>query len=190
MAERLHSRNASLTVIVVGGVVNTIFLGTRQSTHDVDILGTNLNNDQLRMLDDAAHYAEQRSPVPLGAEWFNSDTKMWLGPDLHRELTNIAMEQDERVFQRPGLTLLAAPWNYAFCAKIARILTGEVRPYDLTDAATYLHRYIQRNGGRPVQVGQIEGWAQRFGRSTDRAYLIREVNAEYRRLYRHEGIVR
>ena len=191
MAQYLAQRKEPLTVVTVGGAVNTILLRSRQTTHDIDFFGVHLNNHKLRLLNDAARYAAERCSAPLGTNWFNNETVLFLGQTLHREVTEAAYQQNDVVFQRPGLKILAAPWNYAFCAKIARLVSGVPRSYDLADAVTYLRRYITQTGGgsKPVKVATIEGWARQFRHETKRDFLLRNVNSEYRRRYRCDGIV-
>src|SRR4051794_1537348 len=41
-------------------------------------------------------------------------------------------------------------------------MSNRARPYDLADAVSYLHYYIQRHDGRPVSASVIRGWAQAF----------------------------
>lgn len=48
MADFIDSQRQYITIITVGGAVNTLLLRNRQSTHDIDFLGTNINNDQRR----------------------------------------------------------------------------------------------------------------------------------------------
>lgn len=190
MASYLNRKNAQITVIAVGGAVNTIFLKTRNSTHDVDIFGSNLDNSSRMLLDEALHYAIQQSPSPLGTDWMNTENQMWLSPTLHRELTNEAIRQNVRVFDRAGLRVLAAPWEYAFSGKISRLLTGgsQIRPYDLKDAIHYLSRIVNQHGGQPIPVATVEGWARRFHHDTSRTFLTKTVNADYRRQYGRNGI--
>jgi hypothetical protein len=190
----LHRRNAQLTVIAVGGAINIIFLNTRNSTHDVDIFGSNLDIAARMLLDEAMQYAIQQSPSPLGTDWMNTENQMWLSPNLHRELTDEAIQQDVTVFNSPGLRVLAAPWEYAFSGKVQRQLTGgnQARPYDLSDAVHYLNRIINPrggSGGRPVPMATIEELARRFNHATNRNFLMNRVNAEYRRRYGSNGIV-
>lgn len=111
MADYIDSQHEHITVITVGGAVNTMLLQTRQTTHDVDFFGTNLNNTQRVLLDDAAKYAERRSPTPLGGEWLNNQTMLWLPPDVHRTVTEEALLQNDVVFDKRGLKVIAAPWN-------------------------------------------------------------------------------
>jgi hypothetical protein len=191
MAAYLHEKHKQLTVIAVGGAVNTIFLRTRNSTHDVDIFGSNLGNQDRILLDEAMHHAREQSTTPLGTDWFNTENQMWMTSRLHKELTNEAIEQNAVVYNQPGLTVLAAPWEYAFSGKISRLLKGgdQVRPYDVSDAVHYLDIYIKQGSGQPVPVTTIEGWAKRFGHTTKRSYLLNEVNAKYKAQYKGTGIV-
>jgi hypothetical protein len=46
MANYLHRKNENITVIAIGGAVNTLLLQSRETTHDVDFLGTNMGNRQ------------------------------------------------------------------------------------------------------------------------------------------------
>ena len=191
MANYIHQRQQSLTIITVGGAVNTLLLQNRQSTHDVDFFGTNLDNDQRILLDKAAREAERRSAQPLGGEWFNNQTVQWLPPNVHKRVTAEALALNEIVFQRSGLKVVAAPWNYAMCGKMNRLARASElhRPYDASDAASYLHYYIERSNSGSVSATQVKQWCQDYQKSTSDA-VIRAVNAEYRRLYRSDGIVR
>lgn len=162
MAVYIDRRRQNITIITVGGAVNTMLLQSRQSTHDVDFCGTNLNNDQRILLDEAARYAEEQSQTPLGGEWFNNQMMLWLPPNIHRQVTQEALEQDEVVFERRGLKVVAAPWKYALCGKMNRLVRPhEARPYDVTDAASYLHHYILKHGG-PVSAAQIKQWCRAY----------------------------
>lgn len=86
-------------------------------------------------------------PVPIGGTWLNSETMLWLTIDIHRELTRVSLEQDEIVFESPRLKIVAAPWSYAFTAKVDRILKpARSRVYDVSDAAVYLRHFIKSHG--------------------------------------------
>lgn len=187
MANYIDSQRQYITVITVGGAVNTLLLQNRPSTHDVDFLGTNLNNDQRVLLGEAAKYAERRSQKPLGGEWVNNQTMLWLPPDVHRTVTEQALQQNEVVFRRKGLKIVAAPWNYAFCGKMNRLVRADqARAYDLTDAVSYLHRYIQIHGG-PISVALIKEWCKSYQKDTSDD-VIRNIKKEYRRQYGADGI--
>ncbi|KAL9137071.1 MAG: hypothetical protein Q9175_001719 [Cornicularia normoerica] len=187
MAEFIDRQRQNITIITVGGAVNTLLLQNRLSTHDVDFFGTNLNNDQRLLLDEAARYAERQSQTPLGGEWFNNQTMLWLPPNVHRKVTQEAFEQDEVVFERRGLKVVAAPWKYALCGKMNRLFRpDQARPYDVTDAASYLHYHILRHGGH-ISAARIKRWCQGYQKDTSDD-VIRAVNEEYRRLYGRNGI--
>lgn len=196
MAEYLDSKGQTLTVITVGGAVNLLLLRSRQTTHDVDFFGTNLTNSQRVALEEAAKFAENQSSAPLGAEWFNNATQLWLSQPLHRQLTDQAIQQNEIVFQRGGLTVIAAPWMYAFASKMHRVAQsrrGErgasARPYDPTDAAAYLHKYIQTREGRAPVESDVQARCGEYGFLVD-AIDLQAVNDEHRRLYHVDGIVK
>ena len=187
MAAYIHARHQTITTITVGGAVNTLLLQSRPSTHDVDFLGTNLTNDQRVLLDEAALHAETQSPTPLGGEWFNNHAILWLPPNVHREVTREALEQHEILFQRPGLEILVAPWHYALCGKMNRLVRErERRPYDVADAAAYLRQYVLRHG-ETVSKGSIWRWCDVYQKDTSED-VICAVNEEYRRLYGSDGI--
>ena len=81
---------------------------------------------------------------------------MWLLPDMQQKLMTLAIEQQVEVFNRPGLTLLAAPWEYAFTAKISQLVSRvQAHNYDLDDAVNYLHQVIALDN-RPVNLASIE----------------------------------
>ena len=65
MAAFIDRQGQVITIIAVGGAVNTMLLQSRLSTHDMDFFGTNLNNDQRTLLNEAAGCAEMQSRTPL-----------------------------------------------------------------------------------------------------------------------------
>jgi hypothetical protein len=56
MAGYISEQEEDLTVIIVGGVVNSLIGRDRRSTYDVNFLGTNLNSSQRVLLGKAAKY--------------------------------------------------------------------------------------------------------------------------------------
>lgn len=103
-------------------------------------------------------------------------------------LVRKAKEQNDIVFQAPGLTALAAPWNYAFVNKVSRMAQGTSRPYDAKDAAAYLHQYIRRHGGRAVDLGAICEWGRLY-RAAVPSMMLEQVNQSYVKSYGKNGIV-
>ncbi|KAG5931632.1 hypothetical protein E4U53_001672 [Claviceps sorghi] len=147
------SRNVTkhVTVIAVGGALNTLYLQSRNVTHDVDIFGTNSPMQpgfslmrRCKTLSDTTAISK-----PTGS---NTETQMWMPEPLHSRLTQAAERQNVRIFDMPGLTIYVAPWAYAFSAKVNRLLTGggQSRSYDLNDAITYIHEYIASHGNKRI----------------------------------------
>ncbi|KAL2370250.1 hypothetical protein RJ035_000616 [Blastomyces gilchristii] len=153
MAEFLSQRKEEMTVTAVGGVVNTLFLHNRMSTHDVDIFGSNLNNNSRVLFDEAMQYAIRRSSAPLGTDWFNTENQIWLSPSLHRELTEEAMRQNVVVFHRRGLKVLACTME--LCLLGQNFQTAHRR---VSDSPLRLSR---RRSLSP-SVHQLSRWPTRF----------------------------
>ena len=187
MADCIASQRQDITIVIVGGAVNTLLIQNRRSTHDIDFFGTNIDGHQRILLDDAVRYAERRSRTPLGGEWFDNQTMLWLPPSIHRTVTEEALEQNEVVFERKGLKVVAAPWKYALCGKMGRLVRpAQAQPYDITDAASYLRQHILKHG-EPVSVAHIKRWCQDYQKDTSDD-VIRAINTEYRGLYGEDGI--
>ncbi|KAM0804881.1 hypothetical protein BDR22DRAFT_799805 [Usnea florida] len=187
MADFIACQQQSITIVIVGGAVNTLLIQNRRSTHDIDFFGTNIDGHQRVLLDDAARYAERRSQVPLGGEWFDNQTMLWLPPNIHRKVTQEALEQNEVVFEREGLKVVAAPWKYALCGKMGRLIRpSQAQPYDVTDAASYLRQHILKHGG-PVAEANIKRWCQDYLKDTSDEVIL-AVNIEYQHLYGEDGI--
>ncbi|KAK4040764.1 hypothetical protein C8A01DRAFT_45966 [Parachaetomium inaequale] len=185
VSQYIAQRNRHLSVITVGGAVNTLYLRSRDTTHDVDVFGSDLGN-QSRILLDAAIYDAHHHIPALGTDWLNTETQMWMPGPMHSELTEMARQQNVQVYHSQSFTILAAPWEYAFTTKFSRILLGgdQARPYDLPDAVTYIHQYIQSHGNQPVPIPTVVGWARRWHHEITEDILINRVNPEYRRRYR------
>jgi hypothetical protein len=107
---------------------------------------------------------------------------------LQADLARRAESQNEIVFQETGLTVFAAPWDYAFCTKMDRMHKRSRRPYDIDDAVRYLHRYISLHGNRPVRVQDVRAWAQTYGVRAEDA-IIAEINQHYVEHYGSQPIV-
>jgi hypothetical protein len=111
----IAKKKANVTVIAIGGAVNTIYLGTRNATHDVDFFNNRLTITDFEHLIQGAHNAVKHNNN-LGEEWFNNRTIFFIPHDQRQTLTNEAFEQGEIIFDKPGLTVLAAPWSMHFAA--------------------------------------------------------------------------
>ena len=188
MANYIDSKGQSITIITLGGAVSTVLLQSRSTTHDVDFFGTNLDNQQRRLLGAAAKYAENHSHSPLGRDWFNNHTMVLLPADVHERITREALQQDEVVFEQRGLKVIAATWNYALCAKMDCLSKPySDRPHDLHDAVVYLHSHIQKQGG-PVRVAQIKEWCRTYRKETS-DNVISQVNTAYKQKHKTDGIL-
>lgn len=111
---------------------------------------------------------------------------------MQAELTQAAREQNVRIFDRAGLMIYAAPWDYAFSAKINRILhpQGQERPYDLDDAVVYINRYIRAHGNQPVKVATALEWARRYHHDCNEDILLKAVSPRHLERYRQHAFVR
>ncbi|KAL9102764.1 MAG: hypothetical protein Q9163_002126 [Psora crenata] len=187
-ADHLHSKGADIMIIAVGGAVNTILLETRESTHDVDFFMPSDRRQQGKLIEEAAQVAEARSSLPLGGEWLNNSASLYIPRTIRQELSQEAIAQNAVVFRRPGLTILAAPWIYALCAKIQRLGdTRKRRSYDATDAATYLYHFNSQHGQHSVQFQYLVERAAHY-QTAITADVCRQLDAEYQTRYGKNGI--
>ncbi|KAG5918110.1 hypothetical protein E4U42_006994 [Claviceps africana] len=184
VAQYIANCGQHVTVVAVGGAVNTLYLQSRNKTHGVDIFGTTFTNAARMLLDEAMQDA-QRHCRDLGTDWLNTETQMWMPGPLHRRLTEAAERQNVRIFEMPGLTIYAAPWAYAFSAKVNRLLTGgdQGRSYDLDDAITYIHEYIASHGNQRIPMATALDWARQFNHDSSASFIRTRVNKAYRRKY-------
>jgi hypothetical protein len=105
--------------------------------------------------------------------------------------------QNEVIFERKGLKVIAATQDFAICMKLNRLTCGEQIPgergeepaYDVSDAVSYLHHYVKMYGSALVTEAEIRRWARRYDQNTD-TKAIRRVMREYRCRYGIPGIVR
>ena len=188
MAEYLSQRGANMTLIAVGGAVNCCVLRSRPTTHDLDFFTTTLSTQDIRLLRDAGAHAAARSSIPLGGNWLNNETEGFITDDVRRFLASQAAQQ-QPLFQDRGLTVLVAPWNYAFVAKLTRMVQpGRRRPYDLDDAVAYLREWILQHRNHAVPVGEIRDWGRTFRHLTPDE-MLREVQTQYKSMYGRTAII-
>lgn len=188
VADYLKCRKESFTLVAVGGAVNTILLRSRETTHYVDFFCQLLKEPRLGMLRDAGVHAAQMSSLPMSLDWLNNATARIPGVAEHIDnLVKEAASQNAVVFQKPGLKVLAAPWNYSFIKKVSSISRGTGRDYDGDDAVAYLHQHINRHSGRPVPFRVVQEWGARY-RSLCPAEIVQQVNELYHRTHGTYGI--
>ena len=193
MAGYLACHNQDLTIITVGGPINTLLLKEQRTRQHLDYLGIDFGSQQRKIFREAARYAESRCSGTLGDAWFNKpgNEPLTFPRDVSVAIIGNAINQNEIVFQARGLTILAAPWDYAFCASLSRLTLGHpslCRPYELSDAIAYLRRYIETHGDRQVSIQQIQSWARTYGTSLTET-MARYVSGRYRIIYKRDGVV-
>ncbi len=107
-----------------------------------------------------------------------------------QRLYDEGVTQNDVVFNEPGLTVYAAPWRYALCAKLDRLSKTGARPYDMSDAVDYLDRLIGKRGGRQaVKKSELRAWADEFKFTVPSDTLIKRLGDEYKKKYGGVGIV-
>lgn len=160
----LAAKNTQITLIAVGGVVNTLLLENRVHTRDVDFFNDNLTVEDTAFILQGARYATKMNRS-LEPEWLNNHTVLFIPVDIRRVLTSEAFTQNEIVFDSPSLRLIAAPWEYLFCTKVDRITrTGNntLRPYDQTDAIYYLRRHLSCSSISGITLARLRLYFARY----------------------------
>lgn len=179
MASFLDQRGVRAQLATVGGAVNTLYLRSRQSTHDIDFFLNESKSSLHHVLHEAARFANRQRSGRLGAEWFNNATQLFMPAKLQQQLFDAAVEQGAKVYDRGGLTVYAGPWPYALCGKLNRLSDADSRTYDLADATVYLHEYFRTSRRSNVGVRQIQKWCNQFSQKTTEGVLRRLDEAYY-----------
>lgn len=125
LGDLLKQKNQSLDLVCCGGIVSVLYHGSRQMTHDVDVLfpSNPIIVDILKNLVDevGAEFDLEHGPRD---KWFN-DSVSFIG--LQSKSNNI-------VFQHSNLILRAAEWH----EMLAHKLTAFRGPRDRNDAIHFL----------------------------------------------------
>ena len=193
VGDYLAKKRKNVTVIAVGGAVNTIFLRSRTSTHDFDFYNSRLTGAEFGYLMSAAKDAAGKDPQ-LNEDWFNNHAVFFIPQSQRDSLTNQAFVQNEIIFQHGGLRVLAAPWNYAFCGKIDRLAGGGVdatQNYDLSDALHYLNRYLTKRSLTTIPLTAVKQWFTGFllRWTANNEEVIKRLNAAYKTKYGVEKVI-
>lgn len=154
----------NMTVISVSSAVNTIYLQSRSTTHDVDFFNNYLTAEDYELLIKAIKEATKKDSL-LDEQWFNNRTIFFIPMEKRSTLTEEAFRQHDVVFTAPGLTILAAPWHYAFCCKIDRLAGSglyDSRPYDQDDAVQYLSQYLAKTHLATVSKQTVQTWFEQY----------------------------
>lgn len=181
MAASLESQGVTARAVALGGVVDTLYFQTRNETDDINIFLPHPKAGEHNALREAARLTNQRVRNALGEGWLGGATTVHAS--VKGRLGGEAFGQDvvvyERVGERGGLRVYAAPWEYAFCDSMRRLVGEEGRRSDAEDAARYLREHLRARSARRVRVGTIRSWGRRYrvGVVVDEA--LRRVNEVY-----------
>ncbi|KAG2085297.1 uncharacterized protein F5147DRAFT_589099, partial [Suillus discolor] len=172
-ATHLKSKKKQITVVAVGGAINTILLrALRASTADVDFFSIDAANNPV--LRDGIKSAAKT--MQLGEGWMNNHTALFIAPNTKTNLYNEAISDGVVIFDEPGLKVLAAPWMYCLVAKLEKAgKRGNAKSYDMSDAAQYLIQESKRRGAK-IKVADIEAKAIAYGAEIQEAQ-IKELKA-------------
>lgn len=183
MASHLQQHGVMVNAVAVGGAVNTMYLKSRQTTHDVDFFLRNPSAPEHNMIHQAARHANRQLGGSLGADWFNNTTQIMMGRRVQEDLATAAFKQNTIIFQsgdqKGGLRIYAAPWSYAFCGKLNRLCEERPRPYDLADAVVYLHEHLRSRNRQSVSAKEVYGWCKAYGKKVTEIVLRRVEEAYY-----------
>ncbi|KAF4552082.1 Hypothetical protein D9617_11g009300 [Elsinoe fawcettii] len=183
VGQYISARRRQISIVAVGGIVNTLLLRTRTATQDVDFFTDGVPVEDQRLLVEAARAVRARHASELAQDWMNNHTILYVPRELRQSLVEEGYRQQAIVFQSAGLNIYAAPWSYAFVSKLDRISTaGKARDYDPVDAAAYLHQYLSARAAHQIRESMIVEWLQRFQLRTQgdsRRAALRSINNAY-----------
>ncbi|KAF8122669.1 hypothetical protein EV363DRAFT_1182177 [Boletus edulis] len=191
VAKHLASKGLNVSIVTVGGAVNTVLLKSRASTGDVDFFyctkdsGAKDSNVVHEVME-AGKLAEKE--LKLGHQWLNNHTAIFIEETTINDLYEQAIKQNEKVFSAKGLTVYAAPWNYALMTKLDRAAKPGAKSYDMADAVDYLARLIESRG-HAVKKSELGDWAKKYKLSAPPEALIDKLAREYKDKKKKDGII-
>ncbi|KAG2109521.1 hypothetical protein DEU56DRAFT_688400, partial [Suillus clintonianus] len=101
-AKHFKGKKKQITVVAVGGAINTILLHSRASTTDVDFFSVDsVDNPVLR---DAIGSAAKT--MQLGDGWMNNHTALFIPLNTIANIYNEAIRDGVVVFDKPGLKVV------------------------------------------------------------------------------------
>jgi hypothetical protein len=183
VAKELQKRKQSVTIVAVGGAINTVLLKTRASTADVDFFG--IDKRLPPGLTDAIKAAVKT--VGINEGWLNNHTALFIDNDRINSLFAEAVNDNTIIFKKPGLTVLAAPWRYCLVAKLDKAGKSGAKAYDIDDAAAYLHELVKKTSG-PVTKAKLRMWAKEFNISLSEG-PIGKLATTYQAKYGKAGVI-
>jgi len=191
VAGHLASKGLNISIVTVGGAVNTVLLKSRASTGDVDFFYCTKDssaggNNVVHEVVEAGKLAE--TELGLGHQWLNNHTAVFIEETTLNSLYEQAIKQNDKVFSAKGLTVYAAPWNYALMTKLDRAAKPGAKSYDMADAVDYLGRLIQSRGNA-VKKSELGEWAKQYKLGAPPETLIDRLAREYKEKNKKDGIV-
>ncbi|KAG1741541.1 uncharacterized protein EDB91DRAFT_333994 [Suillus paluster] len=167
-AEALKKEKKQITIVAVGGAINTMFLRSRASTGDVDFFSVDRTNH--KVLQGAIESTAKT--MQLGKGWMNNHTAIFIPADTMNNIYNEAIRNNVVVFNKPGLKVVAAPWMYCLVAKLEKAgKAGNSKSYDMSDAAQYLMQESRRCNAK-IKVANIHAKAVEYGVKIQAAKVV------------------
>ncbi|KAL4723649.1 hypothetical protein ACLX1H_009291 [Fusarium chlamydosporum] len=183
---------ADIECVAVDGAVNTLYLRSRESTHDVEFLLNDTTLKESDVLSNAASFANSQAQGRLGEAWLNSSMQLFLPHNVQTSLIQEAKRQNEIVFEHQGtnggLRVYAAPWSFALCSKLNHSCDHHNRTEDMDDAVAYLYRYLSTTGQDYIIAQQIKDWCQTYHQDVSRE-VLRRLEQTYARKHGNWPIV-
>lgn len=100
-----------------------------------------------------------------------------------------AISENEKVFAANGLTVYAAPWNYALVTKLDRAGKSTAKSYDIADAVDYLGRLIKLRGGHAVKKSELKAWATKYKLGAPTEVVVGKLAAQYKEKNKKDGVI-
>ncbi|KAH9941873.1 uncharacterized protein BXZ73DRAFT_41789 [Epithele typhae] len=188
VAKILNNKRRNVSIVAVGGAVNTVLLGTRPYTGDVDFFYRTKTRSQ-EVTDVLAAAEAVRNGLGLEASWLNNHTVVFVQEGTIGTMYEEAIQQNVVVFREHGLTVYAAPWRYALITKLDRVMKGAGRSYDMSDAVGYLSHLLQGRQGRVVTMADLEGWAREYALTPPTEEVVAGLAALYKAQTGRDGVV-
>lgn len=155
----LQKKRTKLVIVAVGGVINTLYLRSRETTHDVDFFSRTLEYEELQLLTEATIQAASAIGA-VSTQWLNNQTSVFMTQPTRLRLVEGAISNNEVIFRAGGITVLAPPWRYAISIEFISP-PPILRNLERTDAVQYLHRLTQKTGNS-VSHTDILTWLDEF----------------------------
>jgi hypothetical protein len=197
MGRYLNHYGVMACAVTVGGLVNTIYLQTKESTRDINLFSDDPNSPADWYMDEAARSAARASGgtrgVPLNENWVTNASQIVRDRHLGTRLMMEAQQQNVVVYQyrdeRGGLLIYAAPWAYAFCGKLEQLGDANQNQQYVNDAVLYLHEYLRCKNRSGVSTSEVGKWCQEYQKIVTDAAL-HHVNIQYYHVYGQKVIYR